>query len=42
MQFTKKNWRNDNATQAERHKGGILERKERYGQSFLVGVRFKL
>ena len=42
VQFTKKNWRNENATQAERHKGGILERKERYGQSFLVGVRFKL
>ncbi len=42
IQFTKKNWRNENATEAERHKGGILERKERFGQSFLVGVRFKL
>ena len=26
----------------ELHDGGIVERKERFGQSFLVGVRFKL
>ena len=42
IQFTEKNWRNENVTGAQRHKGGILERKERFGQSFLVGVRFKL
>ena len=42
IQYVKRNSRNENLTDAERHKGGLLERKEWYGQSFVVGVRFKL
>jgi len=43
IQYVKANAHNANEPEtAARHKGGILERKQWYGQSFLVGVRFKL
>lgn len=43
IQYVKKNERNAHlGADIERHKGGLLERKEKHGQSFLVGVRFKL
>lgn len=43
IQYVKRNPRNENlGAEVERHKGGLLERKEKHGQSFLVGVRFKL
>ena len=42
VQYIKKNSLNENLTDVERHDGGLLERKERTGRSFLVGVRFKL
>lgn len=42
IEYIEKNSRNENLTDVERHKGGVLERKERHGSSFLLGVRFKL
>lgn len=43
IQYVEKNSRNENLPAAtKRHKGGLLERKQHYGQSFLAGVRFKL
>lgn len=43
VQYVKRNVRNENlGPEVERHKGGLLERKEKHGQSFLIGVRFKL
>lgn len=42
IEYIEKNSRNENLVDAERHKGGVLERKDRHGRSFLLGVRFKL
>ena len=42
VQYIKKNSLNENLSNVERHDGGLLERKERTGRSFLIGVRFKL
>ena len=43
VQYVKRNVRNDKlGPEVERHKGGLLERKEKHGQSFLIGARFKL
>lgn len=42
IQYIKKNPRNESLTDVKRHDGGLLERKEKHGQSFLLGFRFKL
>lgn len=42
VRYIKQNSRNADIEGVERHKGGLLERKERHGRSFLIGVRFKL
>lgn len=42
VEYIEKNSRNEALTDAVRHKGGVLERKERHGSNFLLGVRFKL
>ena len=43
VQYVEKNARNEIlGPEYERYKGGLLERKEWHGQSFLIGVRYKL
>lgn len=40
--YIERNPRNENITDARRHAGGLLERKDRHGRTFLIGARFKL
>ena len=43
IRYTPCNQQNETLSkEIERHKSGVTERKEHYGQSILVGVRFKL
>jgi outer membrane receptor protein involved in Fe transport len=42
LQYIKANDANKNAAGLERYKGGIVERKEHYGQNFIIGLKYKL
>jgi len=43
VQYVERNSRNENLSDnVARYKGGLLERKQWHGQSFLVGVKFKM
>lgn len=43
IQYVERNARNEVlGPEYARYKGGLLERKEWHGQSFLIGVRYKL
>jgi len=41
IQYIKPNEKNVQFTDVERYDGGIVERKEYYGQNILLGLRFK-
>ena len=41
IRYIKRNEKNALYTNVERYHGGIVERKESYGQNILIGLRFK-
>ena len=42
IRYIQKGPHTDGVTDAQRYHGNILERKERHGQSFLIGIKYKL
>lgn len=42
IRYIKKGPHTDGVTDAQRYHGNILERKDRHGQSFLIGIKYKL
>ncbi|MDR0687640.1 MAG: TonB-dependent receptor [Prevotellaceae bacterium] len=42
LQYVKANESSKNVAGLERYRGGIVERKERYGQVFFAGIKYKL
>lgn len=42
IRYYQKGPHTDSLTDVERIGGNVVERKERYGQTILLGVRFKL
>jgi hypothetical protein len=41
IQYVKKNEENKSYSNVERLHGGVVERKEFYGQNILIGIRYK-
>lgn len=43
VQYVERNSRNENlSSDVSRYRGGLLERKQWHGQSFLIGIRYKM
>lgn len=42
IRYIKKGPHTDGVTDVERYRGNVLERKERYGQTILIGIRYRL